>query len=213
MHELRNKGIISTTWQQTDQASSIASFANGNSSVCTMAYWWVESLVNSIVAKGNLAEDAGVNNDYQTVHDEVITWNTRLRGDGTSGSVNQTVARHIGDDNGVSYYTCIPYYMAEDALYVIDYLAKKMLYFSEYYGGRGLSKEELESGKTFEGETIDDNFIKNNVHWMETDAPAGAKSYYEKDDYSYQKYENYTDKIIYLRPYDYKVFFLLIYKL
>ena len=205
MHDLRNKGIISKNWQNIDQASSIAAFANGNASVTTIAYWWVESLVNSIVAKGNLAKDANVTNDYQTVHDQVICWNTRLRGDGTAGSPVQEKARHIGGDNGVSYYTCIPYYMADTAMYVIDYLAKKMLYFSEYYGGLGISKEEIAQGKTFDGKTIDDNYIKNNVHWMEVDAPEGAEVYYAKGDYGYQKYENYTDKIIYLRPYDYSV--------
>ena len=205
MHELRNKGLISRNWQNIDQASCIASFANGNSSVTTMAYWWVESLVNSIVLKGSLASEAGVSNDYQTVHDEVICWNTRLRGDGTYGSVNQEKAHYIGGDNGVSYYTAIPYYMADDALYIIDYLAKKMLYFAEYYGGIGISKAELDKGVTNEGITITDDYIKNNVHWVEVDAPAGAKSYYENGDYDYQKYENYTDKIIYLRPYTYTI--------
>ena len=205
MHDLRNKGIISKNWQNMDQASAIASFANGNSSVTTIAYWWVESLVNSIVAKENLAQEAGVTNDYRTVHDEVIVWNTRLRGDGTSGSVNQDKARFIGDDNGVSYYTAIPYYMAEDALYVIDYLSKKMLYFANFYGGTGLSKEEIASGQTYEGKTINEDYITNNVHWIEVDAPTGAKAYYEDGDYSYQQYENYTDKIIYLRPYNYTI--------
>ena len=205
MHDLRNKGVISKNWQNTDQASCIASFANANSSCTAIAYWWVESLINSIVAKGNLASEAGVANDYQTVHDEVICWATRLRGDGTNGSVNQAKARYIGGDAGVSYYTAIPYYMAEDAVYVIDYLAKKMLYFAEYYGGTGLSKEEIAAGITNEGVTINEAYIKDNVHWMEVDAPSGAKAYYEKDDYSYQQFENYTDKIIYLRPYSYEI--------
>ena len=205
MHKLRNAGIISKNWQNTDQASAIASFANANSSCTAIAYWWVESLVNSVVAKGNLATDAGVTNDYQTVHDEVICWNTRIRGDGTEGSSVQEKARYIGGEAGVSYYTGIPYYMAEDAVYIIDYLAKKMLHFAEYYGGRGISLEEINSGKTFEGETINDSFITNNVHWMETEAPEGAKAYYAKDDYSYQAFENYKEKIIYLRPYEYSV--------
>lgn len=205
MHELIKKGTISTNWQNTDQATAITNFAKGDASVTIMAYWWVESLVNTIVAKGDLAREAGVTNDYQTVHDQVICWATRLRGDGTNGSVNQEKARYIGGDNGVSYYTGIPYYMAEDAVYVIDYLAKKMLYFAEYYGGFGLSKEEIANGQTFDGQTINDDFIRDNVHWIETDAPSGANAYYEKNDYSYQQFENYTDKIIYLRPYDYTV--------
>ncbi|MBP5551563.1 MAG: hypothetical protein J6X93_05895 [Bacilli bacterium] len=205
MHDLRNKGVISKNWQNTDQANCIASFANGNSSVTMIAYWWVESLINSVVAKGNLAKDAGVTNDYQTVHDQVICWATRLRGDGTNGSVNQEKARYIGGEAGVSYYTGIPYYMAEDAVYIIDYLAKKMLYFAEYYGGTGLSKEEISAGKTNAGVTIDENYIKNNVHWVEVDAPAGANAFYDKDDYGYQQYEDYTNKIIYLRPYSYEI--------
>ena len=205
MHDLRTKGLISKNWQNSDQAGAIASFANATCSCTAIAYWWVESLVNSIVQKGNLAVDANVSNDYRTVHDEVICWSTRIRGDGSYGSPIQEKARFIGGDDGVSYYTGIPYYMADEALYVIDYLSKKMLYFAEYYGGRGLSKEELTAGKTYEGDVINDDYIKNNVHWMEVDPPAGASLYYAKDDYNYQQYENYGDKIIYLRPYEYEI--------
>lgn len=205
MHTLREQNIIPKQWQNIDQASSIAAMADGTASVTIMAYWWVESLVNSIVAKGTLATQANVTNDYQTVHDEVICWTTRIRGDGTSGSNNQAKAKRIGGDDGVSYYTAIPYYMAEDAMYVIDYLSKKLLYFAEYYGGIGLSKEEMAAKVTNEGVTINDDYIENNVHWIEVDAPQGAKAYYEANDYSYQAFEDYTNKIIYLRPYTYTV--------
>jgi len=205
MHELRTEGILPTTWQAADNASSISSFADENCSVMVLEYWWVESLINSIVAKGNLATKAGITNDYQTVHDNLVAWSTRVRGDGSHDSVVQEKARICGDDSGTTYFTCIPYYMAENAVYVIDYLAKKMVYFSEYYGGKGISLEEIQNGKTFAGETINEDYIKNNVHWQQVEAPAGAKAYYEADDYSYQDYENFTDKIIYLRPYSYEI--------
>lgn len=205
MHELRNRSIISNNWQNSQDSASINTFASGECSVCTISYWWVESLVNGIVAKGSLAKDAGISNDYRSVHDNVICWHTRVQGDGSFDSPKQSAPMIQGGDDGVSYYTAIPYYMAKDAVYVIDYLAKKMLAFANYYGGNSLSKEEITNRVRNDGTVLTDEWIKNNVHWYQTETPEGAKDYYEDGDYSFQKYEDYSNKVIYLRPYVYSI--------
>lgn len=174
-------GILSNDWTNGSSSASLSSFANENCSVTFQPYWYVDGLVNAIVSKGTIAENLGIDNDYRTVHDEAIAWTTRIRGDGTSGSYNQESAKLPGGDHGVSYYTVIPSYMAEYAVYIIDFLGKKMENYDEFYGGQ-------------EG-----------THWNRTETPAGAKDYYAADDYSYQEYETYSgaDSVIYLRPYEY----------
>ena len=205
LHELRNNGIINKSWQNSDNAGVINDFSEGRASCVSLAYWWVESLVNGIVAKGKVAEEAGIENNYQSVHDKALIWNTRIRGDGSHHSVNQTKARHLGGDDGVSYYTAIPYYMAKDAVYTIDFLAKKMLYFSNYYGGTSLSLEEIANMKRDDGTPIDETWIQNNVHWRQIETPEGAKDYYPVGDYGFQEFEDMSEKIIYLRPYTHKI--------
>lgn len=195
MHLLREDGILSTTWQNSSADAICLNFAQETHSVVSLSYWWVESLVNTVVTSGKVAESMGVTNNYQMVHDECIGWNTRLRMDEQMASTlnakdnfknveAQEKARLHGGDDGISYYTAIPYYMASDALYTIDYLSKKIQNFADYYGG------------------------EEGVHWNQTATPAGAKDYYGVDvngnqDYGYQEFEDYTQKIIYLRPYEY----------
>lgn len=87
-----------------------------------------------------------------------------------------------GDPGGVSYYTVIPYYMRENARYVIDYLGKKMEAFANFFGG------------------------DEGVHWNVVDAPAGApaaEDYTEENDAEYTKYENFSESICFVRPYSY----------
>ncbi len=195
MHSLRDDGILATTWQNSSADAICLNFAQETHSVVSLSYWWVESLVKTIVASNKIAASMNVSNDYQTVHDECIGWNTRLRMDEEmAAALNakdnfknveaQDKARLHGGDDGISYYTAIPYYMAGDALYTIDYLSKKMQHFADFYGG--------EEGK----------------HWNLTETPEGAKDYYGVDengnqDYGYQEFEDYSKKIIYLRPYEY----------
>lgn len=180
MNGLREAGILSDSWQQSSAEDICAKFATELNSCVYVSYWWVTPLINAVVAQGRLAAAAGVENTYQVAHDELIAWQLRVRGDGTSNSDVQEKAMLQGDDAGVSYYTVIPFYMAENAVYIIDFLAKKLEHFAEFYGG-------------LEG-----------VDWNKVDPPAGAEAYYEDGDYGYQQYENYTDKIIYLRPYSYE---------
>ncbi len=181
MHDFYESGVLSKAWGNGSSSASCNNFANELCSVTYQPYWYVTALVKAIASKNIIPEKLGVSNDFRTVHDECIAWTTRIRGDGTSGSENQEKAKIHGGDAGVSYYTVIPNYMAKDALYIIDFLGKKLEHFDEYYGG-------------LEG-----------THWNATDTPEGAEDYYADGDYSYQQYETYAgaDSVIYMRPYSY----------
>ena len=100
-----------------------------------------------------------------------------------------------GANDGISYYTAIPYYMAKDALYIIDFLSKKAQHFADYYGGTSLSLSEISAMKRNDGTVIDQQWIDSNVHWTQTATPAGAKDYYTDGDYGYQSYENMKNVI------------------
>ncbi len=192
MNMLKRNSILSASWQNSDAAKLCSNFADGLYSCVFMTYWWVTPLVNAAVAKGTLANDLGITNDYQTVHDDGISWNTRIRADGYSWTndvtgvtytapVHEKAKLHGGDD-GVSYYTVIPYYMADEALNTIDFLAKKLENFAAYYGG------------------------EEGTHWNKVDAPAGAPdiSAWEEDNFCMRPYEDYKEKIIFMDPYSYK---------
>lgn len=192
MNMLRLSGVISANWRTTDAATLCSNFADGLYSCVFTTYWWVTPLIKSCVSKGNLAQDLNITNDYQTIHDEGISWNTRVRADGYTWTNSKTgvsytspvheKAKIHGDDAGVSYYTVIPFYMADYALNIIDYLAKKMEHFAEYYGG------------------------EEGVHWNKVDAPAGAPdvSEWQNDHNCMKPYEDYKEKIIFMNPYSYE---------
>ena len=189
MNKLFKNNILSSAWQGESQASMHSKFADELFSCVFTSYWHVITLVNTIVARTKIAESMGIENTYQNMHDQAIGWQLRVRGDGTGfddseqgRSVNQDVARIEGGGAGVSYYTVIPAYMSDKALYVVDFLSKKLQYFADYYGGT-------------EG-----------LHWNVVDAPAGAPAaadYTEENDAEYTKYENLKEKLIFLRPYEY----------
>lgn len=182
MHTFYENGILSKAWNNGSSSASCANFANELCSVTYLPYWWVTPLITAIQSKNVIPPQLGIDkSDYRAIHDNCVAWTTRIRGDGTNGSENQTKAMLQGGDSGVSYYTVIPYYMAEDALYIVDFLAKKLEHFEEFYGG-------------LEG-----------THWNVTATPDGAQDYYPDGDYGYQQYETYAgaDSVIYLRPYTY----------
>ena len=91
-----------------------------------------------------------------------------------------------GDGGGISYYTVIPAYMAQNARHVINYLAKKMEAFAEFYGG------------------------EEGVHWNRlTDTEIQqlklpkAEDYTEETDALYTAGESFNEQIAFVRPYSY----------
>ena len=187
-----SSGILSSNWNNSDSKTVNQIFAQGLHSCIAIPYWYVTPLVDAIVDHGVIAKAMGVANDFQTMHDEAIAWTLRIRGDGyTFKNVNgedvscktQEKALLPGDPGGVSYYTVIPAYMAENARYVIDYLAKKMEAFGAFFGG------------------------DEGVHWNEIDAPAGApkaEDYTEENDAEFTAHESFKDMICFVRPYSYE---------
>ncbi len=185
MNGLRRKKIISDAWQKSSSEDNCSKFANELISCTYQPYWYVTPLANSVVSNKKIAAAMGMENTYENVRDHVLRYQLRVRGDGTEGSPVQEKAMIQGDDAGVSYYTVIPAYMAEDALYVIDFLGKKMEHFAQFYGGT-------------EG-----------THWnkltpadFDASAPA-AEEYTEERDAEFTAHENYAEKIIFVRPYSY----------
>ncbi len=204
MHDLYSKGILSEAWQSESQDSANQKFATELNSCTYISYWNVTPLINAIVAQdkengGQIASKLGITNDYETIKENVIKWVTRIRGDGTHGSANQDVARLEGDPGGVSYYTVIPAHKSDHALYIIDYLAKKMEAFGDFYAGvEGQHWNKIQPG---DKGNCDPSWSKDPVG-LSADAPK-AEDYTKEKDAEYAKYENLKEKIIFIRPYEY----------
>ena len=189
MNKLRHEDILSKAWQNETQAGANQMFAQELNSCTYISYWNVTPLINAVVKQGNVAKSMGLTtaqNNYAYIRDNAIKWGLRVKGDGSDGSKVQEMALLEGDPGGVSYYTVIPHYMAENALYIIDYLSKKIEAFADFYAGT-------------EG-----------THWnkitpadFDETAPA-AEAYTEENDDEYAAHENLAEKIIFIRPYEYK---------
>lgn len=224
MHMLYSKGILSTSWNTQSAGQVQQNFADKLYSVAYLTYWNVTDLVTSIQSKGSvvaeynqafgLTGDNAIKNNVYDVHDYAIKWTNRIRGDGysfenTKGETvtckDQKTSKLIGNDGGVSYYTVIPKFMAKNARYVIDYLAKKMEAFANYFGGDGLLLED-------QGQYDNDpDKFPTRTHWYEIETPEGApdpKDYQEIEeiDAQYTAHENFKEGIAFLRPmkYSYK---------
>ena len=191
MNKLRRGNILSEAWQNETQAGANQKFASELNSCTFISYWNVTPLINAVVSQGNIAASMGIpatNNNYEYMRDNAVKWGLRIKGDGTDGSRVQEEALLEGDPGGVSYYTVIPFYMAEDALYVIDYLTKKIEAFADFYAGT-------------EG-THWNKVVPGSEEFPDATAPL-AEDYTEEKDAEYSKHENLPEKIIFIRPYEY----------
>ena len=211
MHGLHENGILFEAWQQDDQASANQKFADELCSCIYISYWNVTPLINAMVdniftnekgekVKGKIAHQMGIPNTYESLKENAIKWVTRVRGDGTNGSSNQEVARLEGDPGGVSYYTVIPAYKGDRALYIIDYLAKKIEAFGDFYAG--VEGDHWNKIKPGDKGNADTSWTENPVG-LSADAPK-AEDYSKEKDAEYAKYENLKEKIIFVRPYEYE---------
>ncbi len=235
MHMIRHQSILSDKWQNESGQGLYTKFARGAYSCVFLPYWNVTPLLDACVsyekknggkgiANGIEGYDPAEDNNRDWLKSNAIGWQLRLRGDGFTFTTDdgqkvscatQEKARIEGGPAGVSYYTVIPAYMQDKALYVIDFLAKKMLHFAEFYGGNGLSLEEQAElgGK-----------LPEDTHWYEIATPEGAPG---KEDYEgylneyiakgytpsvaaemveqdvYNQYEDLDNMVIFLRPYSY----------
>ena len=153
MNKLRKDNIISAQWQNASSDSVSRNFATGKASVVYLPYWQVRPLLETVVASGTgtLLPSYGLPNTYDAARNQLVKWNTRLRGDGTHGSVVQEKAMHYGGLGGNAYYVVIPKHKAWDALYTVHYMSLKLQGYAYFYGG------------------------KPGVDWIEVDAPADGK--------------------------------------
>ena len=195
MNYLYRKGIISSGWNNSSTNQESMAFAQEQHSCIYINYWSITGLVNGIVAQKQIAKKMGIDNNFQNMHDKAIAWTLRIRGDGytfknakgeTISCKDQEKAMLPGDPGGVSYYTVIPAYMAQNARHVINYLAKKMEAFAKFYGG------------------------EEGVHWNRlTDAEIQqrklpkAEDYTEETDALYTAGESFNEQIAFVRPYSY----------
>ena len=196
MNYLYRKGIISNGWNSSSTTQESMAFSQELHSCIYINYWSIRTLINGIVAQKQIAEKMGITNDYQTVHDEAIAWTLRIRGDGYTfknvknedvSCKNQEKAMMPGDAGGISYYTVIPAYMAQNARHVINYLAKKMEAFAKFYGG----EEGVHYNRLTDAEIQRRGLPK-------------AEDYTVENDALYTQGESFNEKIAFVRPYSYE---------
>lgn len=191
MNYLYSKGILSSGWNSTDANSMSQLFAEEMHSVVLQSYWGLSTLVNTIVARKQIAQSNGFANTFENIHDKAIAWTQYIRGDGftftaTDGTQvsckNQDHAVLRNDSYNSGNYVAIPYYMRANARYVIDLVAKMLEIDFNIYGG------------------------EEGTHWEQIPAPAGApaaEAYTKEQDAEYAKYESFQDRTVFVRPYSY----------
>lgn len=218
MNRLYRDHILSEAWNTVNAGTIEQNFGDELHSVVYLTYWEVTNLVNNIKSKESFVAhyneqfpEAQISNIAPEIRTNAIKWTTRLRGDGfsfenaqneTVTCKDQTTSKLIGNDGGVSYYTVIPAHMPESARYVIDYLAKKMEIFADFFGGNGLLLEDQEAYGN------DPENFPTDTHWYEIPTPAGApdpEDYKETEeiDAKYTAFEDFDEGIAFLRPMKY----------
>ena len=224
MNMLYREGILSSSWNSSSDILVAQNFGNQLHSCAYMTYWRLTSFVNTVKDLKKVAatyrEAYGLPadstwNTVNNIHDTVIRWTNRLRGDSFTFETadkrevsckEQTTSKLPGNAGGVSYYTVIPAFMAKDARYVIDYLAKKMEAFADFFGGNGIL---LEDQAQYNGKFPAD------THWYEIETPEGAPApedypaddlpYEERErlDAEYTAHEDFKQNICFVRPMKY----------
>lgn len=112
-------GVLAQSWSSSTSSDVMSTFVKGNSSVVSLPYWYMVPLYTQLAAvypsryPTTDAAKAG------------ISWVLNLRGDGTNGSATQSVAKHQAGV-GNAYLVSIPWYMSDDAAYVVDYFNQKI---------------------------------------------------------------------------------------
>ncbi len=201
MNKLRHEDVIAPDWQSEAVEDLYQRFAKELHSCAFISYWHMIPLINTVQQQGKIAKTLGLTqeqNNYEYLREHVIGWSLRVRGDGSDGSYVQEKAMIEGGDAGVSYYTVIPHYMAKEALYIIDFLAKKMEYFEDFYGGTEGTGDPVNPA-----DPSDPNYA---THWYEIEAPEGAPAaseYTPERDEEFSAHEDFVKRNIFLRPYSY----------
>lgn len=151
MNGLQRDGIITKEWQGYTQTHILNNFVNEKIGCGYLPYWNVKTLYESMAAtQGITVEEAK----------EKVGFQLYCRGDGSFGSEVQEEAKFKAGIQ-VAYYITIPNYMAKDAVYIMDWLNKKIetsVYDLYAAGQKGVHYDELTASEV--GSNIPEGYVK-----------------------------------------------------
>lgn len=157
MHGLYSKGYIDMAVGTNKASDCINNFVNDNAAAYACSLWTVPSIVNSMRSTGKINEvQAG------STLDEYLTYLRALKSDANA-------VEKVYRSGGYSYIVGVPYYMAENVGYVLDWMNSKIKDTDTEHNFR-----EIVLGT-------------ENVHWTYSEAQGylPAANFSEKDDASY----------------------------
>lgn len=144
LNGLQRESIISKEWQGFTQSDLIYKFVQGDISCGYIPYWNMNTIYDSIVAtQGVSLEEAKEKCGFQLY----------CLGDGSFGTEVQEEPKYKTKID-TSYFISIPRYMAEDAVYIMDWLNKKIApeAYDAYVGGQeGVHYDELSAEEVAAG--------------------------------------------------------------
>ncbi len=120
MADLYADGLIDTEVATNDSATAISKFTNDRAACISTSIWSVSSIVNGLVSGA----------DANTTQENLLGYLRALE--------NEDGEEHANRLGGCSYVTCIPFYMAENAGYVIDWINEKLTDTEEEHNFRDI---------------------------------------------------------------------------
>ncbi len=136
LNQLQRDSIISKEWQGYTQTNILNNFVNSKIGCGYLPYWNANTLYESLAAvKGITVEEA----------QKMVGIQLYCLGDGSFGSEVQSEPKFKASVQ-VAYFNAIPSYMAKDAVYIMDWLNKKITdeaYDLYVAGKKGVHYEEL----------------------------------------------------------------------
>ena len=117
LYNLVQANVISREWQGYSGTNIIEQFAKGNLGCAFMPYWNINSLVSSLAAGKDYA-----NEDEARAS---LDWTLHVRGDGSHGTEVQDTPKSLYYES-IGYYITVPAHMAEYGAYVIDWCDKRI---------------------------------------------------------------------------------------
>lgn len=151
MNGLQRSGIITKEWQGYTQSHIVNNFVNEKIGCGYIPYWNVETLYESMAATDGITVEESK---------EKIGFQLYCRGDGAFGTEVQTKAKFKSGIQ-VAYFITIPNYMSMDAVYIMDWLNKKIensTYDLYSAGKKGVHYEELTAKEV--GNNIPEGYVK-----------------------------------------------------
>lgn len=158
MSDLYNEGLIDNTISTNDAATALQKFTTGKSGAIATSLWSVSAIVAGLESSGVISgtEAKGTVEDY-------LCYLRSLKNAAGEQKVYRT--------SGYTYITAIPYYMAENAGYVIDWINSKLTDTADKHNFRTIVLGE---------ENVHYTYNENKDEY----APVSGK-FEEKDDASY----------------------------